>query len=120
MVLWDLSASCFHGDETEVSASLQGQKMPFLEDLLCFKRAHHDIGIEYPFGTAVGNDQTSLTGWKFSYASPASLSTKSLIWSDPVNCCESVWLFLLLLLPSIGDCFDAVMRLPPVVKAANR
>jgi len=38
------SSSCFHEDATPISASLQEQRVRFLENLLCFKRAHQGTG----------------------------------------------------------------------------
>ena len=52
---WRISLHCFHWDATRAVASLLGQRMRFLEQLFCFKRANRGRRVEYPFGTAPGN-----------------------------------------------------------------
>jgi hypothetical protein len=52
---WRISLHCFHWDATRAVASLLGQRMRFLEQLLCFKRANRGRRVEYPFGTAPGD-----------------------------------------------------------------
>ena len=45
---WRISLHCFHWDATRAVASLLGQRMRFLEQLLCFKRANRGRRVEYP------------------------------------------------------------------------
>jgi hypothetical protein len=66
-----------------------GRRVKLLEHLLCFKRTNQGDGVEHPFGTAIGNNvASSAMLWL------GSIGAKSLIWSDPVNVCESVGLLL--------------------------
>jgi len=74
------SSSCFHGDATPISASLQGQRVRFLENLLCFKRTHQGTGVEHSFGTALGGEQRDFvdkTAEVQRCIAAASLGTKS-------------------------------------------
>ena len=41
----------FHLDATQVSASLLGGRVQFLEHLLCLKKANQSDCVEHPFGT---------------------------------------------------------------------
>ena len=85
---WTFLSSCFHCDATHASASLLGQRMRFLEHLLCFKGLINAMVLSIPFGTALGEQRLIQppsiwrnlawpTGRKFSDDSPGALGAKS-------------------------------------------